>query len=237
MWRVSQVTIASPGLHSINLWMREDGAYVDRLLLTTNLAFTPTGAGPPESARIAGMTNLPPSVAITDPANGAMFLAGAPVIVSAGASDADGVVTRVEFFANGSSIGTDTNAPYEASFSPVPGDYVLTAAAADDDAKTTIAAAVAMNIGPAPTVFPALTVFIENGRLRLTYEIPPELRFFDIVVVKSSNLLSWTPGENLFEEITRTQSGNGWQRVTLLTPVSQLTAGPMYFRLAKRDGP
>jgi len=33
--------------------MREDGAYVDRLLLTTNLSFTPTGNGPVESSRAA----------------------------------------------------------------------------------------------------------------------------------------------------------------------------------------
>ncbi|HZE98511.1 MAG TPA: PQQ-dependent sugar dehydrogenase [Planctomycetota bacterium] len=43
--------IASPGLHTINLWMREDGFVADKILLTTNAGYTPSGAGPPESPR------------------------------------------------------------------------------------------------------------------------------------------------------------------------------------------
>jgi len=35
------VTIPSPGLHNIDIWMREDGAKLDRLLLTTESDYTP----------------------------------------------------------------------------------------------------------------------------------------------------------------------------------------------------
>jgi len=48
--RVS-VNVAAAGVATVNLWMREDGVQVDRLLLTKAAAFTPTGAGPAESAR------------------------------------------------------------------------------------------------------------------------------------------------------------------------------------------
>jgi hypothetical protein len=43
--------IASPGIYTVNVWMREDGVHLDRLLLTTDAAFTPNGAGAAESSR------------------------------------------------------------------------------------------------------------------------------------------------------------------------------------------
>jgi len=39
------------GLHSLNLWMREDGAIVDRILLTPDAKFVPKDQGPPETSR------------------------------------------------------------------------------------------------------------------------------------------------------------------------------------------
>jgi hypothetical protein len=53
MDRTRRATLAVPsaGIHTINVWMREDGFRLDRLLLTTNPAFTPTGQGPAESPR------------------------------------------------------------------------------------------------------------------------------------------------------------------------------------------
>jgi hypothetical protein len=51
---VATIVVSTPGLHTLNLWMREDGLSVDRLLLTTNASFTPSGAGPAESSRGSG---------------------------------------------------------------------------------------------------------------------------------------------------------------------------------------
>ena len=48
------IRVCSRGRHGVNLWMREDGARVDRILLTTNPGYTPST--PPESPR-------PPDVA------------------------------------------------------------------------------------------------------------------------------------------------------------------------------
>jgi hypothetical protein len=45
--------IATPGLHTIHLWMREDGFRVDKLLLRTSSSSTaPSGTGPAESPRV-----------------------------------------------------------------------------------------------------------------------------------------------------------------------------------------
>jgi len=44
-------TVDTVGVHTLNVYMREDGLVFDKILLTTNPAFTPTGHGPPESPR------------------------------------------------------------------------------------------------------------------------------------------------------------------------------------------
>jgi hypothetical protein len=46
------VDVPSAGTHTVNLWMREDGFLLDKIILTTDLAFTPTGTGPAESAQV-----------------------------------------------------------------------------------------------------------------------------------------------------------------------------------------
>ena len=45
-------TVGSAGVHTIHLWMREDGQIVDKLLVTTDANFVPSGLGPPESGRV-----------------------------------------------------------------------------------------------------------------------------------------------------------------------------------------
>ena len=45
------VNVTTTGLHTINLWMREDGFVADKLLLTTNTSFVPSGTGPSESGQ------------------------------------------------------------------------------------------------------------------------------------------------------------------------------------------
>jgi hypothetical protein len=42
---VATINVTTPGIHTLNLWMREDGTVVDRVVLTTNPAFNPGAAG------------------------------------------------------------------------------------------------------------------------------------------------------------------------------------------------
>ena len=51
---VATLQVTSAGLHTINVWMREDGFRLDRLLLTTSASYAPAGEGPPESTRASG---------------------------------------------------------------------------------------------------------------------------------------------------------------------------------------
>ncbi len=48
---VATINVTSLGLNTINVWMREDGFVFDKLVLSTDATFTPTGSGPSESPR------------------------------------------------------------------------------------------------------------------------------------------------------------------------------------------
>ncbi|KAB8314751.1 chitinase [Tolypothrix campylonemoides VB511288] len=98
-----------------------------------------------------GGGNQAPTVALTSPANGASFTAGATVALAASAADADGSVARVEFFRGTTSLGVDTSAPYAASWTnAAAGSYALTARATDDAGATTTSAAVNVTVASAP---------------------------------------------------------------------------------------
>ena len=57
-------------------------------------------------------TNVPPAVSIVTPTNGASFLSLPNIEIAANASDSNGWVTAVKFFANGTEIGAVTNNPF-----------------------------------------------------------------------------------------------------------------------------
>lgn len=45
------IDIPSPGVYTINVWMREDGFWFDKIVFTTNPDYTPTDLGPEENPR------------------------------------------------------------------------------------------------------------------------------------------------------------------------------------------
>ena len=49
--------ITTAGLHTIDVWMREDGTLIDKIILTTDAGFVPTGHGPAESPRSSGVAS------------------------------------------------------------------------------------------------------------------------------------------------------------------------------------
>src|SRR5690606_12821367 len=92
--------------------------------------------------------NSPPSVSITNPANGATFSSGSAINIQASASDSDGSVSKVEFFINGAKIGEDTSSPYSFSWSNAQtGSYSLIAQATDNNGARTNASVVSMSVG------------------------------------------------------------------------------------------
>lgn len=91
-----------------------------------------------------GGSNTPPSVTITQPSDGASFTQGTNITIAADASDPDGSVTQVEFFANGVSLGTDNTSPYSISWTVPLGSVTLTAEATDNEAASTLSTGVSV---------------------------------------------------------------------------------------------
>lgn len=135
---VEQVYLAAPA---------QPGNYT----ITVSLDGTLTTASQVYSLIVTGGTdveaNPPPNLTLTSPANGAAFLSGAPVTVSATATDltvggAPGAVTQVEFFNGSTSLGVDTTAPYSIDWTPsASGVYSLTAKATDNEGAVSVSAA------------------------------------------------------------------------------------------------
>jgi hypothetical protein len=89
--------------------------------------------------------NRPPQVSLVRPPDGAIFEAQEDILLVARASDADGRVVRVEFFADGTSLGIVTNRPV-----PVP----LSAAAQDPALELETDFFPDLNSGPLETALP-----------------------------------------------------------------------------------
>lgn len=99
------------------------------------------------------LTGISPVASITSPANGASFPSNANISLTANATDSDGTVALVEFFANSQKIGEDNQAPYEFVWvSPAPGAYVITARATDLDNDFFTSAPVNIAVLPPPGI-------------------------------------------------------------------------------------
>jgi hypothetical protein len=103
--------------------------------------------------------NQLPTVSLTTPVNGATFTAPATVAVAASASDSDGTVVRVDFYAESTLIGTDTTSPFSVTWNDVSaGSYQLTAVARDNAGSTTTSAAVNITVNPAVNQAPTVSL-------------------------------------------------------------------------------
>ncbi len=63
---VVKINVATVGEHTLNIWMREDGTVFDKIVLTTNRAYTPANKGPSASVRsTTGSASYEPVAALS----------------------------------------------------------------------------------------------------------------------------------------------------------------------------
>jgi hypothetical protein len=99
-----------------------------------------------------------PIVFITSPTNGATFADGATVSIDADASDPNGTVSKVEFFAGTTKLGEDLTYPYHYDWvSPTAGSYALFARVTDNDGVSNSSPVINITVGnpPGPTRYEA----------------------------------------------------------------------------------
>jgi hypothetical protein len=88
-----------------------------------------------------------PIVALISPTNNSLFALGADISLQATATDADGAVTNVTFFADGLRLGSTTSPPYTLTWSnAASGSHVLYATATDNNGLTNISTAVSIDV-------------------------------------------------------------------------------------------
>jgi GH18 family chitinase/chitodextrinase len=134
-WQTWQtVTLSNISLTAGQKVMR---IYFDTDGINLNYVNFSTGTTPPPP------TNQAPTVSITGPANNTNYNAPASVNITANAADADGTVSKVDFYNGGALLGTDNSAPYSFGWTNVAaGTYTLTAKATDNSGAVTTSGAI-----------------------------------------------------------------------------------------------
>ena len=92
-------------------------------------------------------SNIPPSVTLTSPSTGAVFVATSTINLLANANDLDGVVAKVEFFSAVAKLGQDLSSPFGFAWSNAPaGQQTLRAVATDDSSLMSTSAPVRISV-------------------------------------------------------------------------------------------
>jgi mannan endo-1,4-beta-mannosidase len=98
-------------------------------------------------------TNAAPTVSITLPATNATFTAPATVTINATATDADGTVTKVDFYNGSTLLGSDAISPYSYSWTGVTaGTDTLKAIATDNKGATTTSSLIIITVQKTQTI-------------------------------------------------------------------------------------
>jgi poly(beta-D-mannuronate) C5 epimerase len=192
-WKSANITLTNSGLHQVNLWMREDGAYVDRLILSLNAAFTPTNEGPAETVL---------SVQLSSPASESSFMTGTLIPVTATVVNAGSAPVGVSFYVNGSLTVTDTNSPFAFDWLPTAGGYSLTAVASNSLGNIVTSAPVSITV----TSLPAATfrysassarIYVEGGGVATLSDIKAALPNAPLFLVDPTNQV-WFLAAHIF---------------------------------------
>ena len=94
--------------------------------------FTQAGSQNANCLALWDLTNELPAIQITSPSNGAVFNGYQTIPISANSASANGPITQLELFVDGSSLGTFTNPPIAGSWSNLTsGSHVISATASD----------------------------------------------------------------------------------------------------------
>lgn len=96
---------------------------------------------------VAGPANAVPTVSLTAPTNNSTYTTLQTVELAANASDANGTVSKVEFFYGAIKLGEDLTSPYTFTWtSPSAGTHSLTAVATDNGGASTTSSPISITV-------------------------------------------------------------------------------------------
>ena len=119
------------------------------------VAGTP-GAGQLTHPTLTLVPNVAPTVSVAASPASAAIINGTAMTFTANAADANGTVTGVSFYLDGTLLSTDNASPYTASYTAVQGSHTLYAVAIDNDCVSTTSSSVTFT--SAPNQAPSVTI-------------------------------------------------------------------------------
>lgn len=137
--------------------------------------------------------NVPPSVAITSPTSGATFAAPWTGTIQAAVSATGATVSRVDFFAGTTLLGTISNPPANPSFTVTnlaAGNYTLAALATDSAGATNTSAGVAITVVTPVAIVLSSPQRVSATAFQFSYSANPGLSY---VVFRSEALPDFSP--------------------------------------------
>lgn len=144
------------------------------------------------SVTVQAAVNVPPSVAITSPANGASFAAPWSGALHATASDTDDTISKVNFYDGANLLGTVSNPPASFGFNVTnlaAGTYNLKAIATDSRGATNASAIVTVQVLIPAAISLSSPRRLSSSSFQLLYTATPGLNY---VVQRSSALPAFT---------------------------------------------
>jgi plastocyanin len=142
------------------------------------------------SVTVQAAANVPPTVTVTNPPNGAVLSAPATITLAASASDSDGSVTNVQFLQGAASLANDTSSPYSVVVNNLgAGDYTFSAVAADNGGLRATNAIVVHVVTPVAIVLSA-PQRVSASAFQFSYSASPGLKY---AVFRSGSLPGLTP--------------------------------------------
>lgn len=162
-----------------------------------------------------------PSIAITNPASGAVFAAPATIRLAANAAISSGTITNVQFFTNGAPLKALTSAPFTLVASNLAaGTYALSAVATAGGITATSAPVTVSVVNPAPVQLSAPA--LSGGQLTFHYSANPGLSY---VIQRSANLVDWLSVSTNTAATTSVSVGQA------------ATAGALFYRIGLLPNP
>ncbi|MEY3450676.1 MAG: hypothetical protein RL711_501 [Bacteroidota bacterium] len=149
---------------------------------TVNIAFTIGGT--------------PPTVSLTAPVNNASYTAPATVNITANAADTDGTVSKVDFFAGTTLIGTDNTSPYGFVWNNVAaGNYALTAKVTDNANLVTSSAVIQIVVNgttnSAPVISSSALTNATSGMLYAYTIVATDANAGDVLTYSAPIIPTW----------------------------------------------
>ncbi|MEB1609816.1 RHS repeat-associated core domain-containing protein [Xanthomonas campestris pv. campestris] len=152
------------------------------------------GEASPNQVVAVQAVNQPPSVSLTEPANGKVLYAPGTVTLRANASDPEGGLASVSFYSNDALVGTVGSAPYQVTLNNLAvGSYRFKAVARDVNGLTAESGQVALTVRAPQGPARAVRSYVYDANQQLCKVIEPESGS-TVMAYDAAGNLSWSAG-------------------------------------------